>query len=793
MNTNPATVRLHDQTCTVADAVARVVRELSRGNAGAAGAVCDLILREIPDHAEVHNYRGIALQQLRRVAEALVSYDRALALQPAYADAQLNRGTALLALRRPGDALTAFDRLLVLRPDAADAHNSRGIALQEMKRYDEALASLDRAIALQPGHALAHSNRGLVLRQLKRFDQALAGFDRAVALQPDNAKNHNNRALALQDLKRYGEALAAFDRAVALQPGYAVAHNNRGLVLQAMGQPTAAVASFDRALALQPGYAAAHNNRGVALIEAEREAEALVSFDQAIALQPDNALAYNNRGVALNRLEHYAEALASLDKAIALQPDYARSHDSRGRALKGLRRFAEALESCDRAVALDPEYAEAHNTRGTVLLEMGLYEDALASCDKAIAIDPAFAEAYENRGAIRAAKGDLREAESMFRKSLALKPDLLAALYQLVAIRKYHDADHEDVRALRTLLDERGLSGRNRQFILFALGKVYDDCGRYDDAFECYRRANDICNAKVSYDPKNVATFFDGIIELFSKDFVARPFSFASDSRSPLFVVGMPRSGTTLVTSILSNHPCIGSAGELTTFGEGTATMSKLTERDIPYPESIRHITPAAGVHLTSDYEKSLRRDVGPDVPHVIDKNPLNFHYLGLIRMLFPMARIIHCIRNPLDTGLSNYFQYFALAHAYSFDLRNIGHFYSQYVRLMAHWRSVLPVPMIEVQYEDLIQDTERVVRATLESLGLEWNDRCLAPHTNPNAVRTASHWQVRQPIYDRSAGRWRHYEQHLGPLKEALGPILADSVPSPVDGTRGDNGGASG
>jgi tetratricopeptide (TPR) repeat protein len=754
----------------VDEAAALAVMDLNRGNFRGAASICDLIVSRFPGYAQAHNSRGLALQGLKRYNEALASYEKAIDLEPKYADAHLNRGNVFLVLRRFDKALEGYDRLIAFQPDHAAAYNCRGIALQELRQSDQALASYDKAISIDPACVTAHSNRGLILKAMGRRDEALASFDKAIAMQPDNALTHNNRGLVLNELTRYHDAVASFDKAIALKRDYAVAHNNRGVTLRELKQLDLALESFDTAVGLKPDYAAAHDNRGLVLLELKRLDEALASFDKATAFRPDHAAAHNNRGVALRELERYEEALASFDRAIAIKPDYAIAHDNRGRALNELKRFEEALASCDRAIALDPGSAEAHNSRGAVLSELRLYDEALASCDKAIALNVDRAEAYDTRGAILAIKGQMQEAEEMFRKALALKPDLPMPLYRLTAIRKYRDADHEDVRGILQLLNQRPATLPHRDSLYFALGKAYDDCGRYGDAFECYRQANQICNARVSYDPERVRRMIDRVIDVFSKEFLAQTLPFASDSRSPLFVLGMPRSGTTLIASALSNHPSVGTVGELTVLSSMTSSLPKLIEKDIPYPEAVKHITADAAGRLTDGYLRRLRRDVEPDVAHIIDKAPQNFRYLGLISTLFPNARVVHCMREPMDTCLSIYFQHFSLGHDYSFDLRNIGDFYRQYERIMAHWRTALPVPMIEIEYEDMIANTEKVVGRTLEALGLSWDDRCLAPHTNKNAVHTASQWQVRQPIYGHSVERWRNYEQYLAPLREALG-----------------------
>jgi tetratricopeptide (TPR) repeat protein len=354
-----------------------------------------------------HSNHGVALQGLKRVEEALASYDKAISIKPDYADAYFNRGIALRELRRVEEALASYDRAIALKSDYAEACYERAIALQGLERVEEALVSYDRAIAIKPDYVEAYSNRGVALQELKRLDEALASYDRAIEIKPAYAEAYSNRGNALRELNRLEEALASYDRAIAIKPDYAEAYFNRGNALRELKRMEEALASYDRAIAIKPGYAEAHSNRGSALQALKRAKEALASYDMAIAIKPDNAEAYSNRGVALQELKCAEDALASYDRAIAIKPDYAEAHSNRGNALRELKRSAEALASYDRAIAIKPDNAEAYSNRGVALQELKRLEEALASYDRAIAYKPDYAEAYLNKSLGLLLAGDL--------------------------------------------------------------------------------------------------------------------------------------------------------------------------------------------------------------------------------------------------------------------------------------------------------------------------------------------------------------------------------------------------
>jgi tetratricopeptide (TPR) repeat protein len=497
---------------------------------------------------------------------------------------------------------------------------------------------------------------------------------------------------------------------------------------------------------------------------------ALDLLNLILAKFPNSAEFHSSRGAILQMMKRHEDALAGYEKAITLKPDYANAHFNRAGILKLLNRFDESLASYNKAIALNPAHAEAYNNRGALLQQMRRYDEALASYDRAIASKPDYAMAYNNRGTALMSRGDMAEAEKMFRKALELKPDFSDPLHSLSVIHRYEKTSGPEVKKILDLLKKPGLPAENKEHLYFTLGKIYDDSGQYNEAFECFRQANEIRNSFVSYQAGDVARFTDSVIEVFNRDFLAQRFAFASQSKLPLFIVGMPRSGTTLLASMLSNHHAIATVGELPDMADYALRLGDMLKQNVAYPQAARHLTSAVASHIIAAYETRLKRDARTGVAHIIDKNPLNFRHLGFISMLFPQARIIHCMRDPLDICLSNYFTRFPLTLDYSFDLRNIGHFYREYTRLMEHLRTIPAIRMIDVSYEDMILRTEKTARAMLDFLGLDWDERCLAPHTNPAPVETASQWQVRQPVYSDSLQRWKHYEKYLGPLKEVLG-----------------------
>jgi tetratricopeptide (TPR) repeat protein len=564
-------------------------------------------------------------------------------------------------------------------------------------------------------------------------------------------------------LKRYEEALASCDRALAIQPDFAQALSNRGNALLALNRHEEGLASYDGALAIQPDFAEALNNRGNALFNLTRYEEALASYDRALAIQPDLAQAVSNRGNALLALKRYEEGLASCDRALAIQPDFAEALSNRGNILLELTRYEEALASYDQALAIQPDFAEALNNRGNALFELNRNEEALASYDRALAIQPDFAQAHHGRSNVLSIFGRVEEARRVLEKAVELAPRKALFYNSLAVSKRFVKGDPYFTLVEALARDMASLPEEDQMYLHFALGKVYADVGQHERSSSHLIEGNALKRKRIVYDEAAALAQIERIGQLFTAEAMRKARGFGDRSTVPVFIIGMPRSGTTLIEQILASHPKIYGAGELDDFPIALASLrgsfggrrglgaEELRQIGARYVERVRAIAPAA--------------------ERITDKFVSNFLYAGLIHLALPHARIIHARRDPLDTCVSCFSLLFPRnLQPFTYDLTELGRYYRAYATLMEHWREVLPLEqMLEVQYEELAANFEPLARRIVAYCGLEWDDACLEFNKTQRPVRTASVIQVREPIYRSSIGRWRPYEDMLRPLLKAL------------------------
>jgi tetratricopeptide (TPR) repeat protein len=575
---------------------------------------------------------------------------------------------------------------------------------------------------------------------------------------------------------RHSEALHSFRAALALRPGDAAALSNFGLVLAQSGRPRAALTSYDRALAAQPDFAEALANRGDVLRALRRPKDALASYDRAIALRPDVAETFNNRGIALLGLNRLAGALESCDRALALQPDCVEALNNRGHILLALGRAAAALVSFDRALSLDPGLVAGHINQGRALVELDRAEDAIASYNKALAFAPDHAEVYDAKGRLLREIGRLDEAVESIEASIQLAPNKAFYYLNLTMTRRMK-------RGERYLSDMEELANRSfapgshaLMFLHFALGRACADIEDFERSFHHFARGNALKRKRTVYDEKATLDALKSLGRAFTIRVMRRLKGCGDPSQTPVFVVGMPRSGTTLVEQVLAAHSKVGSVGESLAFHEAAREVGGAVAQALRSSEVAPQIAREELRRLGAAYCQRIGV-AASEAQKIVNKMPANFRFLGLIHLALPNARIIHMKRDPIDTCLSHYTLLFGGNLPYAYDLSELGRYYRAYQSVMAHWRTVLPPSvMLEVQYEDLVANFTDMTKRIVLHCGLDWDARCLEPQKNNGRVRTASAAQVRQPIYATSVGRWRPYEPFLQPLLTELGRPGGDS-----------------
>lgn len=667
-----------------------------------------------------------------------------------------------LALWMQGkDALQALEASARLMPEDPEAHTNLGNWLRAIGRLEDAAAAHRRAIASDADYADAHNNLGSVLHDLGRLDEAEASYQRALAIKPDFALAHDNLGIALFGLGQLDEALASHRRALALQPDRAETYRHVGNALRDLGRLEEAAAGYRRALELNPNDLEAHHCLGSVLLALGRAAEGVPSFRRALELKPNSAEVHNNLGNALLRLGQPQEAVGSYLKAIAIKPGFAKAHGNLGSAYRDLWQLDEAETAMRRALEIEPKQAEFHTNLGMVQRLRGRPLDAEASCRRALELNPSLPAAHVLLAELQADRGLFAEAEISFKRAIAIEPNAAQAWAGLAGLRQMTDDDDWIAEAQRVA--GSGIQPREEAHLRYAIGKYFDDIGHFEQAFHSYRRANELTKTFTpAHDRHALTQSLDAMLLLYDEDWIKRVRALASTSDRPVFIVGMPRSGTSLAEQILASHPDVFGAGELLFWKITAPTIARSMEQGTFRETLVRE---AAVDYLEVLLESSA------NALRVVDKMPGNFAFLGLIHGAFPRARIIHMKRNPIDTCLSIYFQNFHTAHSYANDLEDIAHCYTEYLRVMDRWRAILPADAIlEVPYEELIDDAESWSRKMVEFIGLAWNSACTDFHLTNRTVSTFSKWQIRQKIRNSSVDRWRNYAQFLGALEGLSG-----------------------
>jgi tetratricopeptide (TPR) repeat protein len=674
------------------------------------------------------------------------------------------------------EAAKLYRELVKSNPNNFHALQFLGLVEAGAGNIEEARRLMARSLSIQPPNVQFVENYATLLYRIGDYISASQICERGLRLTNTSVSLLYIYANSMFKLDKLQDSLVQFDKLLSLQPKHVAALNERGSVLAQTGQYDAALASFTKALNIDPRFAETHLNMGNLYSVIKRYNEAFGAYDKALALKPDLANAWLGRGNLFRELKRYDESLAAYERALRLDRTLANAWLGRGNVFRDLERAEEALASYDKAISLAPQFAEGWLGRGNVFRDLDRLEEALASYEKALALKPGFAEAHDRKGWTLLELGRVQEASHAIEKAIASAPKRARFYHNLAESTRFAPGDPH-IQAMEELARDMPSLREDEQIDLhFALAKAFADIGDPARSFARLLEGNGLKRKQIVYDEAATLDVLERTRAAFTNELMRSRQGQGEPSAVPVFIVGMPRSGTTLVEQILASHPKVFGAGEIDDFGKAIEALGGAARHS---PETASLLSGEQLRQLGASYVERIRAGA-PAAERIANKTPDNFRFAGLIHLALPNARIIHTRRDPVDTCLSCFATLFAENLApYAYDLEELGRYYRAYEKLMAHWRGALPQgAMLEVQYEAVVGDLEGQARRILAYCGLEWDARCLDFHRTERLVRTASLAQVRQPIYKSSVGRWRVYEPFLGPLLAELAPSIGSVTP---------------
>jgi tetratricopeptide (TPR) repeat protein len=658
-----------------------------------------------------------------------------LAARPANADAQNILGVTLNAKGQGKEAIETLRRAVKLAPHAASIHANLGEVLRQNGELDEAATALERSIELDPNSAQALNNLGIIQYERKKFKEAADFYQRALAIRPDMAEAYNNLGNALRLVGDVDGAMHAYQEALTHRERYPEAYNNLGTLLQASGQLEEAEHALKKAVIQSPNYVEAHNNLAALYFAQKKETEALRILGDALKFAPKNPQTLLLTARIQTKRNNHAAAEQAVRIALAESPDNPEALTLLGQILHETDRYDEAIQVLEQALEATPNNPEALNFYGVALKSVGRLDEAREHILKALKLNGSMFGAYANLNDLV----DFSDEEELFNRMDAIfagaanpKADVFLPLH-------------------------------------FAYAKALDDRGEHVRALEHYVIGGKMKRSQLDYNEQETFAFFDGIRAAFPKERFENRIYEGIDDERPVFIIGMPRSGSTLVEQIISSHPDIYGAGEVKYLSRAIGQLRDRFPSLPKYPQMMDKITRAQLEIVAKGYIKAIEAGAG-DAKRITDKLLTNYFFAGFIHLLFPRAKIINTQRDPVDTCLSGFTKLFKDDMPHSYDLGELGRYYVKYRELMQHWQNVLPDGVLHtVHYENVVADTETEAKALIEFLGLEWDKKCLDFHNSDRPVKTASVAQVRRPIYKTAVKRWMKYGDGLQPLVDAI------------------------
>ena len=661
------------------------------------------------------------------------------------------------------DALESIEILIGQNPNESILYNISGVCLKANGKLEMAAQSFKSAINLKPDFADAHYNLALTHQELNHLDDAVKSYQETLAIQSDYAKAHNNLGIIYNELGQNNDAIKSYKEALSLQPDFVDALNNLGNIQTELGKLDEAIKSYNQALDIEPNHIEVHNNLGNILNDLGQLDEAVKHYEKAIAIYPDYGEAHNNLGSTLNELGEMDKAVKHCERAIAINPYFAEAHNNLGTALKAFGKLDEAIKSYMNAITINPNFADVFFNLGILYYDLGQPEEALNYYRKALSINPDFAAVYENLGLILQEMGQSDEAFNSYVYALALEPHNANFHRNLSTLKNFKEGDTQLIQ-IQSLLSSSSISKSERINLCFALAKAYEDLGKKDEFFKILNEGNKLRKEELNYSIESDLKKHTKLKNIF-KLAIKESSSYKPLAVRPIFIVGMPRSGTSLVEQIISSHNKVKGAGELPTLD------NLITPIFNAYLSNNNILSERSFLNIRKGYTQYHLSNINSSESIITDKMPTNFENIGFILKAFPEAKIIHLKRDSMAICWSIYQRYFpngALGFPYS--MSDLALFYLSYEELMAFWHDAFPNQIYDISYENLTTNQEVETRNLLDYCELDWDENCLKFYNNAKATKTASALQVKEKMYQGSSEAWKKYEAYLKPLINSIG-----------------------
>jgi len=711
----------------------------------------------------------LQLAQAGQLTEALKRCERAIKKKPREVDFLLLAASLYAQSNQYEKIIDYCLRAIKVAPKNTSALYNLAVAFLFIKDYQNAIKYTLPLIKLDKKHAKAYANLGLAYWHTGEIEKAKENALTALKLDANIATNQNNLGLIYKSLNEVDTAIIHFKQAIALDPQLAEAYYNCGITLLDTGD-TLGESYLTKAQLIKPDYPELNNYKGLQLLDNDQSAQSIDYFKKAISAKQDYAEAYCNLGNAYMNEQDFVSAEAMFRKAIEHNSDYAGAYNNLGNALldkDDYKQHYEEAEQCYlKAIELAPELDDTYKNLAVCYQGEGLHEKALH-----------YFKIYNQRipddEIVIAGMASVHERRAEFDEGMALLEPFInnnnVSAEIILAYAKFARHFKFEDKAIQALLDinDELILNKLRIEKYYALGKLADFKKDIDATFGYYKKANDLEYEEFLFDQEQKK--FANIKAYFTREKIQSLQQSNNTSKLPIFIVGMPRSGTSLAEQVLASHPDVYGAGELEDIYNIVQQISLSLKPENSYPQCLDNMTSEYASQLADEHIKTLQ-DMAPDAKYIVDKMPHNFLTLGVINLLFPEATVIQCKRSSIDVCLSIYFQHFNQHHSYSNSLEVLGKYYNLYADLMEHWKNVLDINIIELEYEKVIDSPEEEMRNLLDKCGIEWNPACLKFYENKRTVKTPSYDQVRRPIYKSSVAKWKKYEHHLEDLITNLG-----------------------